>query len=222
MRQSVITAAVLCASAGVALAQEGAAAKAVGTPRIAVIDMNRISSETLMGKSYATQIEGLKNEIDSEGTKKQTELAKLDTQIKTLQDDLDKQSTLLSPDGLDKKKSEIVKKQRDRQAFLEDGQAELDRMRERARQQAQAFNAEFQQKIRPTIELVAKEKGIDILLDDQVALWANKAFDITQDVIVRADDAERAGRAKSGSAAPTGAKPAAGPAKPAPSPSPKP
>ncbi len=219
MRQSVITAVVLCASASLAMAQE--AAKPAGSPKIAVIDMGRISSETLMGKGYASQIESLKNEIDAEGTKKQTELAKLDAAIKALQDDLDKQTGLLSPDGLDKKKSEIVKKQRDRQAFLEDGQAELDRMRERARQQAQAYNAEFQQKIKPTIEAVAKDKGIDILIDDQVALWANKSFDITQDVIVKADDAERTARAKAPAAAP-GAKPAGGPAKPAATPSPKP
>jgi hypothetical protein len=47
----------------------------------------------------------------------------------------------------------------------------------------------------------------------------NKDFDISQDVIVRADDAERAGR----KTAPSAAKPpAAAPAAPAPTPTPTP
>ena len=220
MRQTVIAALALGAATAV-LAQEPTPAEKPRTearmPKIAVIDMGRISSETLLGKSYAAQLESLKNEIDAEGTKKQNELQKLDTQIKALQDDLEKQSGVLSPEGLDKKKQEITRKTRERQAFLEDGQAELQRMRDRAQQQAQVYNNEFQQRIKPHVEAVAKEKGIDILLDNQVALTVNRAFDLSQDVIVKADDAERAARAKGAAA-----KPAAAPAKPAPSPAPTP
>jgi Skp family chaperone for outer membrane proteins len=223
MKDSVIAAMALCvAAAGVASAQQPAAAPAVGAerpPKVAVIDMNRVSSETLLGKSYAAQIEGLKNEIDSEGTKKQNELTKLDSQLKTLQDEIDKQANVLSPDALDKKRQEVVKKQRERQAFLEDGQQDLQRLREQAQQKAQAFNSEFQEKIKPTIEAVAKEKGVDILLDNQVAFWVTKNYDITQEVIVKADDAERA-KPKTGGAAAAGA--AAGAAKPAPAGKPSP
>jgi Skp family chaperone for outer membrane proteins len=223
MRQTVIAALALGAATSL-LAQEPAAAEKPKTetrsPKIAVIDMGRISSETLLGKGYAAQLEALKNEIDAEGTKKQNELQKLDTQIKALSDDLEKQSGVLSAEGLDKKKQEITRKTRERQAFLEDGQAELQRMRDRAQQQAQVYNNEFQQKIKPHVEAVAKEKGIDILLDNQVALTVNRAFDLSQEVIVKADDAERAARAKAAAA-----KPAAAPAKPAaasPAPSPQP
>ena len=79
-------------------------------------------------------------------------------------------------------------------------------MQEQAQQRAQALNSEFQIKIKPHIEAVAKEKGIDILLDSQVTLSVSKDFDISQDVIVKADDAERAAK-------PAAAKPAM-PAKP--------
>ena len=220
MRQTVIAALALGAATSL-LAQEPATAEKpkmeTRAPKIAVIDMGRISSETLLGKGYAAQLEALKNEIDAEGTKKQNELQKLDAQIKALQDDLEKQSGVLSPEGLDKKKQEITRKTRERQAFLEDGQAELQRMRDKAQQQAQAYTNEFQQKIKPHVEAVAKEKGIDILLDNQVALTVNRAFDLSQDVIVKADDAERAAKAKTAAA-----KPAAAPAKPAPSSAPTP
>lgn len=222
--------AVLALGALPALAQDPPAAAAKSdvrtNPRIAVIDMNRVSAESLMGKGYATQIEALENEIKSEGTKKQAELQKMDAAIKALQDELDKQASLLSAEAADRKRQEIVKKSRERQAFLEDGQQDLARMRERAQAQAENLNNEFQVKIKPHIDAVAKEKGIDIILSNQVALTVNKDFDISRDVIVKADDAERKNPTAKGAAAATpkapAAAPAASPAPPAAAPAPTP
>jgi Skp family chaperone for outer membrane proteins len=230
MKKTFLVALGLCASATVALAQttpaQGTASAArpaggaIGTPKIAVIDMQQISAESVLGKSYATKIEGLENEIKNEGTKKQGELQKMDAAIKALQDELDKQGTVLSPEAADKKRQDIVKRQRDRQAFLEDGQADLQRMKERAEAQAQAMNAEFQQRIKPAIDAVAKEKGIDILLTSQVALTMNQAYDISKEIIAKADEVAKTAAAAA-PAAPA-AKPAGPvPAAPKPAPSPK-
>src|SRR6188474_239117 len=225
MKKTFLVVPLLCASAAVALAQTPAPAQGttpgargpIGTPKIAVIDMQQISAESVLGKSYATKIEGLENEIKNEGTKKQSELQKMDAAIKALQDELDKQGTVLSPEAADKKKQDIVKRQRDRQAFLEDGQADLQRMKERA--EAQAMNAEFQQRIKPAIDAVAKEKGIDILLTSQVALTMNQAYDISKEIIAKADEAAKTAAAAA-PAAPA-AKPA-GPVPVAPKPAPSP
>jgi outer membrane protein len=224
MKKTFLVAPFLCASAAVALAQTPAPAPGprgpIGTPKIAVIDMQQISAESVLGKSYASKIEGLENEIKNEGTKKQSELQKMDAAIKALQDELDKQGSVLSPEAADKKRQDIVKRQRDRQAFLEDGQADLQRMKERAEAQAQAMNAEFQQRIKPAIDAVAKEKGIDILLTSQVALTMNQAFDISKEIIAKADEAAKTAAAAA-PAAPA-AKPAGPvPAAPKPAPSPK-
>src|SRR5262245_23962565 len=201
-------------------AQDAASSAGTKAPKIAIIDMARVSSESLMGKGYAAQLEALQNEINSEGTKKQAELQKMDAAIKTLQDELEKQGSVLSPEAAEKKRQEIVKKGRERQAFLEDGQQDIQRLRERAQQQAQGLNNEFQVKIKPHIEAVAKEKGIDIILDSQVALTVNRDFDISRDVIIKADDAEKAAKASGGAAPKPAAAPA--PAKPSPAAPPKP
>ena len=203
MRKTFIAALVLGAASTHASAQEPK------TPKIAIIDMARVSAESLMGKGYSTQLEALKNEIDSEANKKQADLTKMDQAIKALQDDLDKQAAVLSPEAADKKRQDIVKKQRDRQAYLEDGQADLQRMRDRAQQQAQVLNNEFQVKIKPHIDAVAKEKAIDILIDGQVTLTVNRDYDISRDVIVKADEAEKTAKVTP-------------PAKPASAPAPKP
>jgi outer membrane protein len=175
------------AAAGLATAQEAAKA-----PRVGVIDMARVSAESLLGKTYAAQLEKLQNDINAEATKKQTDLGKMDAAVKALQDELEKQGAVLSQEARDKKQQEIVRKGRERQAFLEDGQAEINRMRERAQQQAQSINNEFQLKVRPIVEQVAKDKGYDLVLDAQVAYTINKDFDITRDVVVKADEAEKA------------------------------
>jgi Skp family chaperone for outer membrane proteins len=84
----------LCATASLAMAQEPApkpAAKPaeVRNPKIAVIDMGTVSSQSLMGKGYAAQLDALKNEIEAERTKKQNELSKLDASLKALQDEIE-------------------------------------------------------------------------------------------------------------------------------------
>ena len=198
---------VLALAAFGAAAVAGAQAPAAGarSPRVAVIDMGVITGQSVLGKSYATRIDALEKQIQVEGTKKQTELTKMDAAIKALQDELEKQASVLSADAADKKRQEITRKARERQAFLEDGQQELQRMKERAEQEAGTLNNEFQTRIRPHIEAVAKEQGVDILLTSQVALTMNKDFDISQLVIARADAAEKTASA----GAPAAARPAA-------------
>ena len=174
-----------CAAAGLAVAQE---AGSPPTAKIAVIDMPRVSAESALGKSYAAQLEKLQTDINTAAQAKQTELQKMDATIQSLQEELQKQGAVLSQDARDAKQQEIVRKGRERQAFLEDGQAEINRMRDRAQQQAQAINNEFQVKIRPIVEEVAKAKGYDIVLDSQVAYTISREFDITRDVIAKADE----------------------------------
>src|SRR6185295_5143011 len=121
-----------------ALAQEPAApaspappkASPGRTPKIAVIDMGKVSTDSLLGKGLAAQLETLRNEINAEGTKKQSEIDKMGAQLQALQDELQKQENVLSPEAIDKKKQEIVKKERERRAYGEDSQAEIERMKD--------------------------------------------------------------------------------------------
>lgn len=216
----VVGAAAMAAAQGTAPAP---AAPAAGrTPRIAVIDMAKVSNDSILGKSYAAQLDALKKEIDTAGAAKQTELNKRDAEIKALQDELEKQGSVLSPEAADRKRQDIVKKTRDRQAFLEDGQQELQRMRERAQERAQALNGEFQQKVKPHIEATAKAKGIDILLDSQVALTVSGEFDISSDVVSRLDATEKGTPSAANRPAPAPKAPAPPAPKPSPAASPNP
>ena len=180
-----VTLVLALAVAGLAVAQEAGAPRSA---KIAVIDMARVSAESQLGKSYAAQLEKLQVDINTAAQAKQTELQKMDATIQALQEELQKQGAVLSQEARDSKQREIVRQGRERQAFLEDGQAEITRMRERAQQSAQSINNEFQVKIRPIVEEVARAKGYDIVLDSQVAYTISRDFDITRDVIAKADE----------------------------------
>jgi Skp family chaperone for outer membrane proteins len=200
-------------AAGSAFAQaQGPTGKPV---KMGVVDMQRISQESLLGKGYATRMDQLESEIRSELTKRQNQIAQLDAAIKTLQDDLQKQSAILSADAVEKKQQDVVKKNRDRQALAEDSQADIQRMQQAAQQKAQEYQVEFNTKIQPILQAVGKEKGLDFILDRATIVLVNTELDITRDVIVKADDTEKAAR-------PAASAPAAAPKPPAATPPPAP
>ncbi len=80
-------------------------------------------------------------------------------------------------------------------------------MRERANQQAQQITTEFQVKVRPIIEQVAKEKGFDVIIDSQFAYTINREFEITALVIARADATPAAAAPAASAPAPAAPKP---------------
>lgn len=216
----------LVLAAGAAFAQT---VGPTGKPtKMGVVDMQRISQESLLGKSYATKMDQLESEIRSELTKRQNQIAQIDASIKNLQDELQKQSAILSPDAVEKKQQEIVKKNRDRQALAEDSQADIQRMQQSAQQKAQEFQVEFNAKIQPILQAVGKEKALDFILDRATIVLINNELDITRDVIVKADDTEKAARPAPAAPKPAEPKPATpaattpAPATPAAPPAPKP
>ncbi len=187
--RSTILAALLFVCPGVALAQESG----LVAPKLAIIDMRRLTAESALGKTYALKLEALNKEIEEARTKKQQDLQTINTGLQSLQEEVAKQQTVLSADALERKQREIRRKERDRDAFVEDGQAELQRLQERAQQEAQAVNNEFQVRIKPHIDAAAAELGVDILLDSQVTIFMKDSFDITAAVIAKADAANAAG-----------------------------
>ena len=192
--RSTILAALLFVWAGVAFAQESGLA----SPKVAVIDMRRLTAESVLGKSYAQKLAALNKEIEDARTSKQQELQSIATEIQALQEEMVKQQGVLSSEALDRKQREIRRRERDRDAFVEDGQGELQRMQDRAQHEAQAVNNEFQTKIKPHIDAVAAELGVDILLDNQVTIFVKDGFDITAAVVAKSDAADGAGPSDSG------------------------
>jgi outer membrane protein len=193
MTKVLITAAA-CAAAAVVIAQSPAPAGAARpSPRLGVVDLERISRESLLGKSYQARLQALGAQVESEQTKKKTQLQKMDTEIRTLTADLERQAATLSEEAGEKRRQEIVRKTREREAYVEDGRAELGRFQQKAEEQMRALNDDFQKRIVPQIQAAGRAQGFDLLLiANQAVITLNQTYDISSDIIVKLDDAERA------------------------------
>jgi Skp family chaperone for outer membrane proteins len=78
---------------------------------------------------------------------------------------------------------EIDRLNRDIQRFTQDAQAEVEELQ-------QQVQMEFQRKLMPIIELVAVDKGVQIVFaNDNGVVWGDAAVDVTSEVIRRFDGA---------------------------------
>lgn len=190
--RTMLIALTLTAAAAAATAQEAGRPKGDGSTRIGVVDLDRVGTESVMGKELAKEIAALETEIQAERTKKQNDLKRLDAEIAGLQQELDKQAALLSEDGAEKKRQEIKRKGRDRDAYVEDGRVQLEKMTERAQSRAATISEAFRQKLRPYLVSVARQQGVQVLLDSRNAIAVDGAFDVSTAVIAALDAAQPA------------------------------
>jgi Skp family chaperone for outer membrane proteins len=161
-------------------------------PTLGVIDMERITQDSALGTDFAGQIDVINTKIRKEVEKRQTELEKLDSNLKAAQEDLQKQAAVLSQDALEAKQLELQKQSRERDNYYQDSQAELQRQQNSAQREVQRLNQEFSEKIRPFIEDVVKSRKIDILFHVGAVAFTKENFDISGDVIAKADAAHTA------------------------------
>jgi Skp family chaperone for outer membrane proteins len=192
------------------------------TPKIAVLDIDKVWNESLLGKGFAAQLEKQRGELQSIGTQKESQLKKMTDEIQAAQEDLEKQQGVLSPDVIEKRQRELTKKKRDAEDFIQDGKQEVARMQQQLQLQQQNMQNEFLAKVQPYVELVTRERGIDILLEKRATYFAaSKDFDLSTEVIVKADEGERSKAAKptaAGSPAAPGSPKAPAPTTPGPKP----
>jgi Skp family chaperone for outer membrane proteins len=182
----------LLGTATLGTAQQPAAGAQPG-PRIALIDANKLFDESKLGKSYAAKIQELNEKVRTLQQEKDAGAAQRSADLTTLREQAQKQDASQSAADRDDRERQIRVKERDLEAFIEDGRAEIESLRQRVQQEAQSLQNEYRGKMRPHIEAVARQKGIDFLIDAAVTFQLNGAYDISEDVIAHADAAESGG-----------------------------
>ena len=147
---------------------------------IYVVDMQRVISESVMGKAA-------KNTLEAEIKKREGQLQKLSGDLKALKGDLEKQAALLSPEALKEKRESLEKKEREFQRTFQDQREEIGKK-----------NNEEIGKVVKQIDLVvqeiAKERGYRFIMerDSRVVIYADKRLDLT-DEVVEALDSKKVG-----------------------------
>jgi Skp family chaperone for outer membrane proteins len=207
-----LSAAPLLAQAPARPAQPGPARPATPTPapatapatppapfpagaKIAYVNLQQIANLSAEGKGLTAKVQALMQKKQNEAQAKSKALA--DAQAK-----LSQSSALMSDTARAALEKDIERMNVEGQRFQQDAQAEINEL-------SQQLQNEFQQKLFPILDLVAKEKGIDLLLSaaDAGMVWAAPGLDLTMDAVKKLDE-------KMG-AKPAAAAPAPAPAAPA-------
>jgi outer membrane protein len=141
--------------------------------KYAYINIQRIASESAEGRTSSAKIDALR-------TKKATELTDKNKAVEGLQ--AKQRSAVLGEDARAQIQRDIDKIQVDIQRLTQDAQAELQDLQNE-------LQVEFQRKVAPIIEQVARDKGLQLLFSqsDSGLVWADAGLDLTADVIRRMD-----------------------------------
>jgi Skp family chaperone for outer membrane proteins len=143
--------------------------------KIAYIDLQFIASNSVEGKSATTKIQEFakKKTAELEGKQKALEAAR----SKLLQG-----GTVLSDQARSQMEKDIDKMTRELQYAQQDAQSEQTQL-------TNELQTEFQTKLNPIIDQVAKEKGLQLVLSiaDSGAVWADTGLNISTEVMKRLD-----------------------------------
>lgn len=158
--------------AGVSYAQQA--------PKIAIINSQRAFETCVEGKKILAQMQERENKI-------KTDIQKLDDSIRLLENKLSTGRLTMTNEALVGIQADIDKKTTERKRYEED-----------AARDAQQFSVNLIQRIRAEmvtiIEALAKERGLELVLDAQQSgvVTSSPAIDITDEVIRRYDQSKTA------------------------------
>ncbi|MGE0443820.1 MAG: OmpH family outer membrane protein, partial [Vicinamibacterales bacterium] len=158
--------------------------------KYAVINIQRIASESAEGKAATGRVNALVARKQSEGAEKTK-------QLQAAQQKLESGGAVLSANAQGQLQKEIERLTIDIQRFNEDAQQEVQALQN-------DLMAEFERKLTPVIAEVATEKQLHLIFSaaDAGLVWGNPGLDITAEVIKKFDAAAPAAAAPAAPAAP--------------------
>ena len=145
-------------------------AQAATATNIAVVDMQKAIQGTAEGKKAKAELEG-------EFEKKKKDLQKREADLKKMGEDIEKKKAVLSEEALGKKQGEFQEEMMKYREIMGKSQVDIQK-------KERDLTAPILEKMRKTIEKVAKDKGFNLVLENGATiLFAEKANDITDDVV---------------------------------------
>ncbi|MBC7370450.1 MAG: OmpH family outer membrane protein [Bdellovibrionaceae bacterium] len=138
--------------------------------KIGFVDMQKAIQATAAGKKAKTELEG-------EFNKKKKELEKKEADLKKMGEDLERKKAVLSEEVLGKKQAEFQEEMMKYRDVVGKSQVEIQK-------KERDLTAPILEKMKKTIEKVAKEKGYSVVLENSaMVLFAAADSDLTAEVI---------------------------------------
>lgn len=147
-----------------------AGALASADTKIGFVDMQKAVQSSDAGKKAKSELEG-------EFEKKKKELQKREADLKKMGEDLEKKKSVLSEEALGKKQGEFQEEMMKYREIVQKSQLEIQK-------KEHDLTQPILDKMKKVIEKVAKEKGYNMVLENNaMVLYTDKSSDITEDVI---------------------------------------
>ena len=145
--------------------------------KIAYVDLNTVATASKEGQAAGQKIKDLQ-------AKYQAELEGKQKQLQTAQQKLEQGGAVLSESARAAQAKEVERLQTDLQRASQDAQKEVQEF-------TQELQLQFQQKLLPVIEQVAKAKNLHFILSiaDAGVVWVDASLNVTSDVVAALDAA---------------------------------
>lgn len=143
--------------------------------KYAYINVQRIAAESSEGRAANDKVKALNDQ-------KVRDLNERNKALQSAQQKLDQGGNVLSEAARAQLQTEIERQQRDIQRFSEDAQQDVQALQ-------QQLQEEFQRKLNPVIDKVAREKQVHMVFSagDSGLVWADPGLDLTAEVILAFD-----------------------------------
>lgn len=149
--------------------------------KYAILNVQFLVANSNEGKAMSAKLQALQEQ-------KAKELNEKNKQLQASQDKLEKGASVMSDAVRQQLQIDIDRQQRDIQRFTEDAQQDLQAL-------GQQLQVEFERKLTPIVDAVAKQKGIHFIFNaaDSGLVWAAvESMDLTGDVLQAFDAAMKA------------------------------
>jgi outer membrane protein len=145
--------------------------------KVAYVDLNAIATSSKEGQAAGQKIKDLQG-------KKQAELEGKQKQLQAAQQKLETGGAVLSESARAQQAKEVERLQTELQRASQDAQKEVQEF-------TQDLQLQFQQKLLPVIEQVAKAKNLHFILSiaDAGVVWVDAGLNVTADVVTALDAA---------------------------------
>jgi outer membrane protein len=148
--------------------------------KVGLVNLQLIAQNSVEGKAASSRVQALIQ-------KKQTEGADKAKQLQANQQKLQTSGGVMSEAARTALERDIERQQKEGERFQQDAQAEVNELQ-------QELQGEFQKKLFPLLQELAKDKGLHALLSAQDAgvIWADPGIDLTSEAIKKLDAATAA------------------------------
>lgn len=159
----------------------------LGPAVVAVVDLARVSDESLIGKDLARQLAELQRGLETELSEKRSRVEASQTEFQGMVEAFQAERDSLPEDQARARENDLRNRQQALQDLIQAAQVDADAAQRRLQNEVARLTSQLDSDIRPHINAVAQEMGVDVLLPRSQTVFAKPALDITDLVIARVD-----------------------------------